>query len=172
MESSNNENVNSTSKNNTNKILIAICILLLLIIGLIVYLFVIRKPAADSQAGLVVADGEDWDGSMPINGKNSEANVDSIEIPGYSDLYASKANPDIMLINPVNNTVYMVYTIMDGDKEIFKTDAILPGKAVKAPLGTLLDLGSHDLTFGISCYDVDTQAACNGANQSVKVTIE
>ena len=35
-----------------------------------------------------------------------------------------------------------------------------------------LDKGEYELRFAISCYDINTQAGCNGANQSVKISIK
>ena len=140
--------------------------------GALFFMFKNMDTNAVAKDGLDIEDGADWDGSMPTNGKASGANTDSIEIPGYANLYVTKSNPNVQLINPTENTVYFVYDIKEGDKVIYSTKALPPDRMVEVPLGELLDVGEHDLTFAISCYDVEDQSGCNGANQSVKVTVE
>lgn len=124
------------------------------------------------QNQLEIEDAGEWDGNMPQNGQSSGANAETIEIPGYADIHLSKNNPNVVLVNPDGNTVYFVYTIMDGDKVLHETKAIEPNKAVEINLRDLLELGEHQLVFSISCYDINTQEGCNGANQQVKVTVD
>ena len=61
---------------------------------------------------------------------------------------------------------------MDGENVLYETKAIEPNKAVNLNLRDLLELGEHNLVFSISCYDINTQAGCNGANQTVKISIK
>lgn len=115
--------------------------------------------------------GSDWDGNMPQNGEQSKENAESIEIPGYSELYVSSKSPNIQLINPTGNTVYFVYTLLENDTVIYETKAIAPDKMLEVNLKELLSIGTHTISFQISTYDVETQAACNGATQEVQVIV-
>ena len=109
---------------------------------------------------------------MPSNGQQSEGSSESIEIPGYSNLYVSSESPEILLINPDENTVYFVYTISKDNEVIYETKAIAPNKTISVNFKELLPVGEHDLTFQISTYDIETQAPCNGATQKVSMTIQ
>lgn len=148
-------------------------LLLILFIGLAVAYF----TSNDVSLGPDIADGSDWDGNFPLNGDTEEPFVtpDSIIIPGYSDIYISSDKPNVQLINPDNNTVNMVYEILYNDKVIYETDgAITVGKVVNANLFDIFNgkEGKYDLVFRISTYDVDTNIMCNGATQSVVLTIK
>lgn len=131
---------------------------------------VAANPVNDS-VNLEFENGSDWDGSMPQNGEQSQASAESIEIPGYANLYVSTSNPEIQLINPEGNTVYFIYTIMNGDETLYETKAIEPNKMVSLNIKDLLDVGEYNLSFVISTYDVETQTPCNGATQEVTVTV-
>ncbi len=151
----------------------------LMIVLALVIVFAIRAlnkteepPATPTYSQpLEIEEGTDWDGKMPQNGENSKAETGSIEIPGYANLFISEQEPDIQLINPSNNDVYFVYKITNGDDVVYETKAIEPGKTVDVPLGTILGSGEYQLSFEISCFDVVTQAPCNGAVQTVKLTV-
>lgn len=119
---------------------------------------------------LDIADGQNWDGTLPQNGEQSEANSESIEIPGYAEMHLSADNKEIQLINPEGNTVYFVYTITDDtDNVIYESQAIEPNKMISVNLYDLLDIGEHKLFFAISTYDIESKTPCNGATQEVLV---
>lgn len=150
-------------------------ILLFAFLGILIgmlYLQFRANPTTTDTPDLEIAQGSDWDGNMPSNGEQSKANTDTIEIPGYSELYVSSENPSIQLINPELNTVYFVYTITENDTVIYETKAIEPNKMVEVNLQELLSKGEHNLKFQISTYDIETQASCNGATQDVKVIVK
>ena len=163
-------------KKNIKKLIIPIIVVLLLIIGLIVGVFISKNNSTQSNPNkntnkLDIESGSDWDGNMPQNGEQSESNAESIEIPGYSELYVSTENPTIQLINPDGYTVYFVYTILEGQDVVYETKAIEPNKMVEVNLKELLEKGEHNLSFVISTYDIETQAGCNGATQEVKLVV-
>ena len=126
-------------------------------------------PAATPTAALPVADAKNWDGTTG-KGTDTEAKTEQTEIPGYANLYVTKASPNINLGNPEENTVYFKYVIEENGTVLFQTDLIAPGKAIPANLYEKLTDGEHTLSFVISTYDVTTQAPCNGATQSVVIT--
>ncbi len=119
---------------------------------------------------LDIANGEDWNGVLPQNGEQSEANTESIEIPGYAEMHLDETKKEIQLINPEGNTVYFVYTIKDeADNVIYESQAIEPNKMISVNLYDLLEIGEHKLFFAISTYDIETKTPCNGATQEVLV---
>ena len=124
------------------------------------------KVPEQVQELLPIADSEDWDGEY-AKGEESEAIAEQTEIPGYANLFVSKESPTINLINPDGNTVYFKYIISENDVVLFETDLIEPNKMIPANLYDVLTDGEHVLKFQINTYDVETQAACNGATQTV-----
>lgn len=151
-------------------------IIAFVVIGIIIWgIFISTRTndvIVDDTPDLEFEDGTDWNGELPQNGEQSKANAESIEIPGYADLFVSTENPEIQLINPEGNTVYFVYSIYEEDKLIYETKAIEPNKMVSVNLKEILSTGEHKLSFAISTYDIKTQNACNGANQEVNVTVK
>ena len=119
-----------------------------------------------------VEEGDDWDGNMPQNGETTQTDQESITIPGYANLFVSEDQPNIYLINPDENSVYLKYTIKEGDEVVYETKAIENGKQVAVNMNELLSKGEHNLTFIISSYDIKTKAPCNGATQSVTLTVK
>lgn len=150
-----------------------ILLLLLLLLGCFVGCWKLL-PGSDVkvpekvQELLPIADSEDWDGEY-AKGEESEAIAEQTEIPGYANLFVSKDSPSINLINPDGNTVYFKYIISENDVVLFETDLIEPNKMIPANLYELLTEGEHVLKFQINTYDVETQAACNGATQTVNM---
>lgn len=157
------------------KLFIILLTLAVLIVGCAI--FFIAKESKDNNLSdnftddFKIDDSEvDWDGNLAKSGEIEEASAEFIQIPGYADLVFTDKVTDVQLINPTDNTVYMVYQIFEGDTPIFETKGISPSKAVECNLGSLISEGVHMLTFKISTYDIDTHEPCNGATQTVKVT--
>lgn len=117
--------------------------------------------------------GDIWDGVLPGNDdKPTDMMTESIEIPGYSLLWVSKEEPDIILVNPTNNTVYFRYTIKYNGEKILETDYLKPNSQISVNLYEKLNTpGTYDLEFIINTYDVETLAACNGAVQDVSLKV-
>ena len=128
----------------------------------------------------------DWDRSLYTSDTEHGSMNESIAIPGYSNLVLSKDNPSVSLINPTDNSVYMVYSIFENGERLFETGAIGPDKALDLNLYELLasqevsDMLPKDsdgasskrhIVFKISTYDIDTFEPCNGASMEVCVTI-
>lgn len=132
------------------------------------------NEAKGDKPGLEIEEGNDWDGNMPENGEKNDTKAvqESITIPGYADLYVSEESPNIQLINPSDNSVYLIYTIKEGDNVIYETKAIENGKMVNVNMFKLLSKGKHELSFIITTYDIKTQAPCNGATQTVSLTVK
>ena len=121
----------------------------------------------------IEGDVNDWDGDLTQNEiVQIQEQIDTV-IPGYSNLFVSAEYPTIKLSNPAENTVYFKYTIYDTETEelLYQTALIPNGKVKEANFMEFLSPGVHLLKFVIECYDIETQAPCNGANQTVKVTV-
>ena len=161
-------------------------LLLIILIGLLLVSFkVITKyelfgiGSSNSNSNVTVnnqgvdlefEEGED----IKENSNSTEEKVEqeSIAIPGYVNVQISDTKPEVSLSNPKGNTVYMKYTLKEGNKVIYTTKAFAPGKMVKVNLKKLLSVGEHTITFIIETYDIETQAPCNGAVQEVKVIVK
>ena len=159
-------------KNTGVKILLLIIIILLLLLLLVTC----SSRLGDRDLAIITAKGglqfEDdiaWDGLLPENG-GSQSSEETITFPGYSEIYASK-DSTTALINPEENTVYMVYEIEYNGAVIYQTKAIKPGNKVDVNLAELLPIGSYDVTFNINTYNIADEAVCNGVTQVVKVII-
>lgn len=127
------------------------------------------NPSEPSQPGLEVEGDNKWDGT--IHDSTETAITETIEIPGYSDLGVSKDSPFIRLGNPEANTVYLQYQIVKNGEVIYETKAIKPGNMVEANMYDVLDTGENEVTININTYDVETETACNGATQTVTITV-
>lgn len=140
---------------------------------LMLALFLPKDNDTPNKDPMKIEDGTDWDGNNPVNGKNSEASTENIDIPGYANIYLNAEAKTINLINPKGNTVYFQYTISNEEGDVLvETNLISPNKMVEKDLYSLLDKGEHTLSFMISTYDVETMELCNGAIMEVKTIIE
>lgn len=95
-----------------------------------------------------------------------------IEIPGYSAITVSSNAPYVKLHNPESNTVYMQYTLKEGDAILYETKAIKPGNMAEVNLKELLPKGDHTISFIINTYDIDSESPCNGTTQNVVVKVK
>ena len=112
-----------------------------------------------------------------MTSNNSTQNImdETITIPGYSVLYVDESSKTVRLVNPEENTVYLQYSILKDEDTIYSTKGIKPGNMVEADLYSALKdygTGEYTLSFIISSYDVDTQETCNGATQTVYITVK
>ncbi len=136
--------------------------------------FIFRWPFAQEtdKEPLTLANVIPWNGFLPRNGENTVGKTSEIEIPGYYNIVIYKSEPFLDLINPTGNEVYFVYDLIENGVPFYTSDAISPGTMLPVPLGDMLETGEHSVQFSISCFDVETQAPCNGATQAATVTIK
>lgn len=150
-------------------------ILFILLVGIIsAFIFLIPKNPTVSDTPkdpLQIADANDITDHNETNNATSQASAYT-EFPGYVHLHLTEEQPYVYLTNPKGNTVYMVYTIYNGEEIIYETDAIEPGKEIETNLREILEPGNYILKFVQSTYDITTQATCNGTNQEVDIIIE
>lgn len=190
-------------KSNLHTILLHISIpILVLVLMLLLFRCGRTSPGEGSEGNLtglndsgeyvlpeLAGDARDWDGELARSGTESAALIESIAIPGYSNIVVSSSEPYLSLINPQGNSVYMVYAIYDGDTLLFETGAIGPDKELDINLYELLcsqevsagETGDSagevyskeewNIVLRIATYDCETYEPCNGATQKVHVTL-
>lgn len=143
------------------------------LVGILTILLLMPCPRTikENKNPLEIANGQALDGEEIQNGKITQPDNGSIEIPCYFDLYL-KTNEPLKLINPKENNVYFVYTIYENGEQIYKSKAIAPDTMILSRLPYLLPVGEHNLVFDISTFDIETQEPCNGAQMEVKLTTE
>lgn len=139
---------------------------------------IIEKYTEENEDNIV---GKIAENLIPETGlevrQEEQVEMEYIEIAGYMDLLVYEGHQEINLINLEGNTVYQTYTIYEGDKKIYETDLIPPGKAVKWNAYESLDAGMHEVIFDIATYDyvvdeegnVSVGGACNGAKDTVSI---
>lgn len=146
--------------------------LLLALLAAGFFMFGNNKPAEEEpKAPIIVADGEDYDGNINNGELDKEDDARYIEIPGYTGIYVSPESY-VDLVNPESNHVYFKYTVTEGEKTLYESDYIAPGKKIAWKASDYIKgAGQHDLIFEVSTVSVDTEAACNGATFNVTATV-
>lgn len=123
-----------------------------------------KRPVYDKP---IIGQGDNWNGEIDQAGDKVQFDDERIEIPGYHELYVTASEPIIGLGNPEVNTVYFKYEIKEGDRVVYETDYIEPGKQVRWNAYETLSAGDHNLSFVVSTVDVEAYYPCNGATLTV-----
>ena len=161
-------------KKEKNILTTIIIILLMLILLLSCLCFFNNSKKTDIKSQLELEEDVAWDGKMTSNNPTQNTMDETITIPGYSVLYVDESSKTVRLVNPEENTVYLQYSILKDEDTIYSTKGIKPGNMVEADLYSALKdygTGEYALSFVISSYDVNTQESCNGATQTVYITV-
>ena len=168
---SNNQEQDKKEKNILTTIIIIIVPLILLLSLCLCFL----NDSKKTDTKLELEEDVAWDGKMTSNNPTQNIMDETITIPGYSVLYVDESSKTVRLVNPEENTVYLQYSILKDEDTIYSTKGIKPGNMVEADLYSALKdygTGEYTLSFIISSYDVDTQETCNGATQTVYITVK
>lgn len=99
-------------------------------------------------------------------------NIEMIDVGGHGDTLIDQSNKYLYLVNAETNTVYFQYDVLINNKVIYSTDAFAPGKMVKVNLYDLLESGQYDAILQLKTYDIKTELANNGANESIIITVK
>lgn len=138
----------------------------LLLVLLLVLWFTLRSCGKDEQRPRLPTGGVD------VADLKDAANDEYVEIPGYQNLEVSKDQPYIQLKNLEGNSVYLQYNILQGEETIYQSILVEPGnKCDKWNAYESLGEGTHEVTFFIKTFDVETQAECNSTTQPVTITV-
>lgn len=174
-ESSFDNSQEQTSKNKKEKSILTTIIIIILTLILLLSCFCLFNNSKKTDTKLELEEDVAWDGKMTSNNPTQNIMDETITIPGYSVLYVDESSKTVRLVNPEENTVYLQYSILKDEDTIYSTKGIKPGNMVEADLYSALKdygTGEYALSFIISSYDVDTQETCNGATQTVYITVK
>lgn len=117
-------------------------------------------------------DGTDEGDTVPNQTTQNTEEEEYIEITVYPEMVVNADIPNIPLYNSENNTVYFVFSVYEGDTLLHQTGLIPPGYRVQWNAKEVLEVGEHDITMVIECYDVETQEPCDGATTHCIVVVE
>lgn len=98
--------------------------------------------------------------------------IEMIDVGGHGDTLIDENNKYLYLINAETNTVYFQYDVLINNKVIYSTEAFAPGKMVKVNLYDLLENGKYSAVLQLKTYDIKTELANNGANESIVITVQ
>lgn len=137
--------------------------LFLLLLGL---LMLLRSCGGSVYQSRLPTGGDD------VTELKDAANDEYVEIPGYQNLEVSKEQPYVQLKNLEGNSVYLQYNVLKGEETVYQSILVEPGnKCDKWNAYESLGTGTHEVTFFIKTFDVETQAECNSTTQPVTITV-
>lgn len=142
-----------------------------------------NKPVEETTNNLVMDNGATEYVQEPES--VNEAEIDTIEIPGYPNeifLEEGQNSTAIQLVNPENNEVYFKFTISLGEirdgifeqvEVLYESDLVKPGQIVKEQnLKRSLEKGTHHTAIEIETYSLDTKTEMNGARTMTKLIVQ
>ena len=131
------------------RLIIVIIILFLLILLLLGYLLL--RPKDESKPIFKVSDSQ-----LKAETPNliHTAKDEYFEIVGFGQLEINETNPNINLINPSDNSVYLSFDVIYNGKSLYQTGLIEPGQMEQYDVYSCLDAGEHTITYSINVYDL------------------
>lgn len=155
--------VTTINKYYYRRMLVLIPLFLLL---LVVLLVILRSCGSSMYQSRLPTGGDD------LTEWKDAANDEYVEIPGYQNLEVSKEQPYVQLKNLEGNSVYLQYNVLKGEETVYQSILVEPGnKCDKWNAYESLGTGTHEVTFFIKTFDVETQAECNSTTQPVTITV-
>lgn len=95
------------------------------------------------------------------------------ELVGFGTLEIDSDNPNLNLINPSNNSVYLSFDVIYNDELLYQTKFIEPGKMEVFDIYSCLDAGRHTITYSINVFDlVDQKPLWTGIKQEQEILIK
>ena len=95
------------------------------------------------------------------------------ELVGFGTLEIDSDNPNLNLINPSNNSVYLSFDVIYNDELLYQTKFIEPGKMEVFDIYGCLDAGRHTITYSINVFDlVDQKPLWTGIKQEQEILIK
>lgn len=143
-----------SSQRKKYKLALVLCILLF--IGIVIFLK--HTGGKEEAAKKEIANTVKSDGNVNNDGPEKEQDNDYILYSGYSNIYASKDEPIILLENREANDVYLTYEVVvneTGEVVLEETGLITPGTAYEWNAKEALDVGTYTVTFNIRSYTMD-----------------
>ena len=91
---------------------------------------------------------------------------------GFGRLELDYDYPNVYLINPSDNDVYLSFDVMNNDEIIYQSGLIEPGKMEEFNAYSCLNAGEHTLVYSISSYDLQSKAVLwSGIRQNQEILI-
>lgn len=132
------------------RLIFIICIIIILLLLLLLGYFLLNTRN-HSKPLFKISDNQ-------LKAENPNLNKTSkdeyFELVGFGQLEINKDNPNINLINPSNNGVYLSFDVIYNDKSLFKTELIEPGNMEQFDIYSCLNAGEHTITYSINVYDI------------------
>ena len=151
-------------------------VIIVAIIVLLIALFLILMPKDTPTANPAFGAFE-----VTENRRGGPASQDTgsgnsyISFFGYGKSLVSEKNPSIELYNPSQNTVNMVFEVLDSETNelIARTNDVLPGEyAYVNVVDFYKSAGIHSIDINTSTIDADTDAPMNGMHQQMEIIIQ
>ena len=163
---------NQTSKKNKHKFLPILLLLLLLLIGIStvgIYFYQKNKTVNAEINNEIIEIDDD-----PIEDEYTESYYegDYTEIVGFGNIDISRSYPNIFLINPEDNPVFLQFDVYYQDVLLYSSDKIAPGSQDSVNVYNKLKPGNYILSYYITSYDLESEAIMmSGLLQNQEITI-
>ena len=161
---------NENNKDKKRMILFIIIMIMLIIqLALLIYILVSRN-----NDNVIIADKDVSDAQSEISyDLNHKQDSDAYtELMGFGQLEINSDFPDVYLINPEDNDVYLSFDVIYGDETMYQSGLIEPGKMEKFDIFSRLNAGEHELIYSISSYDLGSKALLwSGIRQNQQILI-
>ena len=155
------------------KIIILITIVILLIVfSSCSYLLFVKadEPKQTNTTNKDVSTNQ-IEAKSPIH--PSEATEEYTEIMGFGQLDINADYPNLYLINPSDNNVYLSFDVIYNDELLYQTGLIEPGKMEEFNIYNCLNAGEHTITYSISSFDLNNKETLwSGIKQKQEISIK
>lgn len=95
------------------------------------------------------------------------------ELMGFGQLEINEQYPNLNMINPSENKVYLSFDVIYNDNVLYSTELIEPGMMEQFDIYSCLDAGEHTITYSIDVYDIDNMDPLwNGIKQEQEIIIK
>ncbi len=95
---------------------------------------------------------------------------DTMDIPGYGDIALYRESEGVLLFNPKDNTCGLVFCIFSGDKKVYESKRVMPGKEVWADIYEEFDTGVYEIEI-ITTGVTEEGEYLNSVRQTIKLKI-
>ena len=156
-------------KKKTAVIIVAIIVLL---IALFLILMPKETPSANPAFGVFEVTENRRGGSAS---QDTDSGNSCISFFGYGKSLVSEKNPSIELYNPSQNTVKMVFEVLDSETNelIARTNDVLPGEyAYVNVVDFYKSAGVYSIDIITSTMDAGTDTPMNGMHQQMEIIIQ
>ena len=148
---------------------IIIIILLLLLIGLSLFV-ILRNLNAENGNFLEISNSQIKASNPNLTGSSEE---EYFELVGFGQLEINNDNPNLNLINPSGNSVYLCFDVIYNDDVLYSTKLIEPGKMEQFNIYSYLDAGEYTIDYKINVYDLNSQKPLwTGIQQKQEILIK